>query len=152
MPQETITEDRVKEIVQQYLSARIEDVDELRKSPAGRVLIIETEVKNLGEKVDLLYEKIDEVKNDLKQDIGHLNDKVDEVKSELKQDGGRLNNKIDEFKNDLKQDIGRLNDKIDEVKNDLKQEIQHSKNLTIALFAALLGLVGSIVVKMFFFM
>jgi len=134
MPQETITEDRVKEIVQQYLSARIEDVDELRKSPAGRVLIIETEVKNLGEKIDLLYEKIDEVKNDLKQDIARLNGKTDEVKSELKQEGGRLN------------------DKIDEVKNDLKQEIQHSKNLTIALFAALFGLVGSIVVKMFFFM
>lgn len=51
MSQETITEERVKEIVQQYLSSRIEDVDEIRKSPAGRVLIIETAVKNLNDKI-----------------------------------------------------------------------------------------------------
>lgn len=98
MPQETLTEKRVIEIVQEILSSRIEDVDEIRKSPAGRVLIIEAEVKNINEKID------------------------------------------------------RLDNRIAEVKNDLKNEIQSSRNLTLALFVALLGLVGSIVIKIFFFM
>ena len=98
MAAQTLTEERVKEIIHQYLSAHLEDVDEIRRSPAGRVLIIETEVKNLHDKVD------------------------------------------------------RLDSKIDSVKNELKHEIHSAKNLTVALFVALLGLVGSLVVKLFFFM
>lgn len=120
MTEEIITEKRVKEIVQQYLSARIEDVDEIRKSPAGRVLIIETEVKNLNDKIDRLDAKVDTVRNELKSEINNINL---ELKKEIK-----------------------------DLRSGLQQEIQGSKNLSLALFIAVLGLIGSIFVKVFFFM
>ena len=105
MTEEIITEKRVKEIVQQYLSARIEDVDEIRKSPAGRVLIIETEVKNLNDKIDRLDAKVDTLKSELRAEIQMV-----------------------------------------------EKEIQSSKNFSLALFIAIIGLIGSIFVKVLFFM
>ena len=105
MSQEQLTEERVKELVQQYISARIEDVDEIRKSPAGRVLIIETEVKNINEKIDRLDAKVDSVKSELKAEIQMV-----------------------------------------------KKEVQSSKNFSLALFIAIIGLTGSIFIKVFFFM
>lgn len=98
MPDEPLTEQKVKEIVEKYLSTRLEDVDEIRKSPAGRVLIIETEVKNLNQKMD------------------------------------------------------RLEQNLNSVKSELKREIHGSKNLSVGLFLAILGLIGSVFVKVFFFM
>ncbi|MFQ5641447.1 MAG: hypothetical protein ACE5IR_26015, partial [bacterium] len=73
MAEERLTEERVRslvqETVQEYLTARVDDVDEIRKSPAGRILILETEIKNLNKKVDRLDEKIESFRAELKQEI-----------------------------------------------------------------------------------
>lgn len=113
MAEERLTEERVRslvqETVQEYLTARVDDVDEIRKSPAGRILILETEIKNLNKKVDRLDEKIESFRAELKQEIAD----------------------------------SRLH---------LQKGIESSKNLSLVLFIAILGLIGSIFVKIFFFM
>ncbi|MFQ5650186.1 MAG: hypothetical protein ACE5IY_09625 [bacterium] len=109
MPSGPVTEERVKEIIERYLSQRIEDVEAVRKSPAGRILIVENEVKNLAEKVDRLDTKVEALGNELRQEMQSL-------------------------------------------RSELSQEIQSAKNLSLTLFIALLGMMGSIFVKIFFFM
>ena len=64
--------------------------------------LVVPDLQKLISKVDILEEKINSVKNELKADIVRLDDKIDS-----------LDDKIDTIKNELKADIYRLDEKID---------------------------------------
>ena len=109
MSAESIKENAVRKVIQEFV------VPDLQK---------------LIGKADILEEKINSVKNELKADIAGLDKKIDSTKAELKADIARLDDKIGSVKNELKADIGRLDermdsldDKIDTIKNELKADI-----------------------------
>ena len=59
---------------------------------------------------------MNELRQELKQDIGKLEQRIDELRQELKQD-------MNELRQELKQDIGKLEQRIDELRQELEQRI-----------------------------
>ncbi|MGQ9628879.1 MAG: hypothetical protein ACUVXI_01020 [bacterium] len=155
----TIDEEKLGEIVEAAIDKRLQegrfvsldDVEAVRKSPAGAMLIIENDVRWL------------KANSATKEDIERLDGKIDRVAQEL--DGKidrvaqELDGKIDRVAQEL---IGRidgvfkeLSGRIDGVSKGLGGKIDSIEGrlgLLIGLYFALLALFGSVAVKVFFFM
>ncbi len=73
--------------------------------------------------IGIVWNKIDKLGSDLRQEIGRLDGKIDqlgsELRSELRQEIGQVRQEISQ----VRQEIGRLDGKIDKLGSDLGQEI-----------------------------
>ena len=80
--------------------------------------LIVPDLQKLISKGDILEERINSVKNELKADIGRLDEKIDTKIT-------ALDEKIDSVKSELKSDIAHLDEKVNSVKNEIKADIAH---------------------------
>ena len=90
-------------------------IESIKENAIRKVIqeLIVPDLQKLIGKVDILEEKINSVKNELKADIAGLDKKIDSTKAELRADIARLDDKIGSVKNELKADIGRLDERMD---------------------------------------
>ncbi len=82
------------------------------KENAVRKVIQELVVPDLQKligKVDILEERINSIKNELKADIGHIDGRIDSLEYKI----DSLDEKVESTKSELKSDIAHLDEKVD---------------------------------------
>jgi molecular chaperone GrpE (heat shock protein) len=65
-------EEIVSKVVQQHLKLTFQDMDEVRKSPAGAIVRLETKIESLTDAVDELRAEIANSRAELKEESGKL--------------------------------------------------------------------------------
>jgi len=145
-----IDEQRLQELiektVQKQIRLTVEDVDEVRRSPAGTILRLETRVeaieKNMATKADIaiLRTEIAEVGTELKEDIAQVRSEVAGVRTELKEN-------IAQVRTELKQEIAELRTEMRERFG----KLEASQRLMLALMLSMFGAVIATLIKLFFF-
>jgi 5'-deoxynucleotidase YfbR-like HD superfamily hydrolase len=82
----TIEEDQLEEIVskvlQKHLKSTFQDVDEVRKSPAGAIVRLETKIESLVTRAEF-KEEIGNLRTEFKDTYGNLNARLAKVESRL---------------------------------------------------------------------
>jgi peptidoglycan hydrolase CwlO-like protein len=130
--------------VAKALRSGYQDMDEIRKSPAGVIIRVETEIENLQEKVEVIEEKVD-----------RLSAQAEAHRAETKKENAALRAEITET---LRAEIAKSNETL---RGEMRTDNQNLRNematktqfqLLFGVLIALLGFVGSIIVKIFFFM
>jgi uncharacterized membrane protein YgaE (UPF0421/DUF939 family) len=143
--------------VARALSSGFQDMDEIRKSPAGAIIRVETELENLTEKVEIIEEKVDRLsaqaeanRAEAKKDNEALRAEMikgnEALRAEMTKNNEALHVKIDKSYEKLRDDMRTDN-------QNLRNEMVTKSHLTMlyGLLIALLGFVGTMIVKMFFF-
>lgn len=90
--------EQLKAIRQEDTRSDLQDVEEVRRSPAGTLIRLEEQIKALGTKMDQRFEVVD-------QRLKALEDKMDQrfmaLKLEMDQRFGALDSKVDQRFNDM---------------------------------------------------
>ena len=75
--------------------------------------IIVPDLQKIISKVEILDERLNSVRTELKSDIANLDLKIDSVRTELKSDINRLENKIEDNEEKIDIKISALSEKVD---------------------------------------
>ncbi|MCL4533151.1 MAG: hypothetical protein M1502_02670 [Deltaproteobacteria bacterium] len=75
--------------------------------------IIVPDLQKIISKVEILDERLNSVRTELKSDIANLDLKIDSVRTELKSDINRLENKIEDNEEKMDIKISALSEKVD---------------------------------------
>jgi peptidoglycan hydrolase CwlO-like protein len=135
--------------VAKALRAGYQDMDEIRKSPAGVIIRVETEIENLQEKVEVIEAKVD-----------RLSAQAEAHRAEAKEENAELRVEIKALRKDNEMLRAELTKNNETLRGEIRTESQNLRNematkshitLIYGLLIALVGFVGTIMVKMFFF-
>jgi flagellar hook-basal body complex protein FliE len=161
--------------VARALKSSFQDMDEIRRSPAGAIIRVETELENLREKVEIIEEKVDRLsvqaeahRAETKKDADRLAMQAEAHRAEAKKDNEALREEITKVSETLGAEITKVNDTLqakieksnDILRGDMRTDNQNLRNemvtkshltMLYGLLIALLGFVGTMIVKMFFF-
>jgi hypothetical protein len=117
-------EEIVSKVVQQHLKLTFQDMDEVRKSPAGAIVRLET-------KIDSLI-----------------------TRAEFKEEWGKLRTDIANYRTESKEELGKLRAESKDTYGNLNARIAKAEsklNLVVTLLFALFGVFTSLLVKLIFF-
>jgi DNA repair exonuclease SbcCD ATPase subunit len=132
--------------VARALKSSFQDMDEIRKSPAGAIIRVETELENLREKVEVIEEKVDRLSVQAETHRAEAKKENETLRAEMTKNNEALHVKIDKSYEKLRDDMRTDN-------QNLRNDMVTKSHLTMlyGLLIALLGFVGTMIVKMFFF-
>ncbi|OGG56022.1 MAG: hypothetical protein A3F84_28800 [Candidatus Handelsmanbacteria bacterium RIFCSPLOWO2_12_FULL_64_10] len=74
---------QVREVLREEVKSAPEDMDQLRRSPAGTMIRLEEQVKALDTKIDQRFEVVDQRFEVVDQRFKALDAKVDQLRSEI---------------------------------------------------------------------
>jgi hypothetical protein len=162
--------------VAKALRSGFQDMDEIRKSPAGAIIRVEAELENLRENVEVIEEKVDRLsaqaeahRAETKKENAALRVEITEtLRAEIAKSNETLRAEIAKSNETLRAEIAKSNETLraeiaksnETLRGEMRTDNQNLRNemaskshinLIYGLLIALLGFVGTIVVKMFFF-
>jgi hypothetical protein len=124
----TIDENQLEEIVskavQRHLKSTFQDMDEVRKSPAGAIVRLETKIESLVTRAEF------------KEGLGELKAEIAHFRAESKEESRKL-------RDEYREGYADLNARLAKVEGMLK--------LLVALYFALFGIIASWIAKQIFF-
>ena len=124
-------------------------MDEIRKSPAGAIIRVDAKLENLQEKVEIIEGKVD-----------RLSAQVEAYRAETKQENVALRAEMAKNNESLRAEMAKNIDTLRTDNQNIRNEITTMRNematkshinLIYGLLIALVGFVGTIMVKLFFF-
>jgi len=128
--------------VTKILRSGYQDMDEVRKSPAGAIIRVDAKLENLQEKVEIIEGKVD-----------RLSAQVEAYRAETKQENVALRAEMAKNNESLRAEMAKNIDPLRIDNQNIRNEMATKShiNLIYGLLIALVGFVGTIIVKLFFF-
>ncbi len=102
--------EQVREVLREEARPDQQDMDHLRRSPAGTVIRLEEQVKALDEKVD---QRFDSLRSEMNQRFEAVDQRFDSLRSEMDQRFQALESKMDQRFVAVDEKIGSLRSEMD---------------------------------------
>jgi len=168
----TVDENQLQEVVskavQQHLKLTFQDMDEVRKSPAGAIVRLETKIESLADEVGELKAEVADSRAEAKEEIKKLRAEIAnsraetkaefekdraETKAEFEKDRVETKAGFAETKAEFEKTHAKLT-KLEDGQNGLNArltKVEGLLKLIVALYFALFGIVASWFAKSVFF-
>lgn len=165
-------EEIVSKVVQQHLKLTFQDMDEVRKSPAGAIVRVETKLESLAEAVEQLKAEITDNRAESKEESGKLrmdlaNSRAEtkaefekhraETKAEFEKSRAETKTEFEKSRAETKTEFEKSQEKLSKLEdaqtnfNARLSKVEGTLKLLVALFFATFGIFASLLAKLIFF-